>query len=114
MKPALTIYPVRNPVVVTKFKLGGVAMKMLFPAVLINAFHAALEDAEITFNRVCVDVAAYIIAFTVSGEIVFCKLLAKACILFGFVRVHDCLFRYIVTQNRQQGSRFHIVYDKGF
>src|SRR5689334_8852701 len=38
--------------VVSELELGKVAVQMHLAAMLVNAFHAALEDAEIAFNRV--------------------------------------------------------------
>ena len=70
---------------------------MLFTAMLVNALHAALENAEIAFNRVGVDVTAHILAFAVGREIVICKLRTKLAILFRFIGIDDCLF----------GKRFH-------
>ena len=34
-------------------------MKMFFGAVLVNAFHASFEDAEMAFNRICMGHAAH-------------------------------------------------------
>jgi hypothetical protein len=41
-----------------EIKLGQVALKVLFAAVLINAVDAALENREIALDRVCGDSAA--------------------------------------------------------
>jgi hypothetical protein len=41
--------------VVAELKLGRVPMKVLLSAVLIDAFHASLEHAEIAFDRVRMD-----------------------------------------------------------
>ena len=42
----------RCPVRVAEVKLGEVAMQVLLGAMLIHALHAALEDGEITLDRV--------------------------------------------------------------
>jgi hypothetical protein len=42
----------RNAVVVTKIKLGQIAVKMLLAAVLVDTDHAALEDVVVAFNGV--------------------------------------------------------------
>ena len=41
-----------NAIVVTEIKFGEIAMKMLLAAMLVRAFHAALEHAEIAFDGV--------------------------------------------------------------
>lgn len=38
-----------------EIELGKIAVKVLLAAVLVRALHAALEDAEIAFDRVSVD-----------------------------------------------------------
>ena len=59
---ALLVIPVqRRAVVVAEVKFREVAVQMLFGAMLIDALHAALEDAEIAFNRVGVDGAAHVL-----------------------------------------------------
>jgi hypothetical protein len=47
--------PQRNAVVITEIKFHQIPMKVLLAAVLINALHAALKDAEKALNRVGVD-----------------------------------------------------------
>ncbi len=42
------------------------AVQLLFRAMLIDAFHAALEEAEIAFDRVAVDVATQVFTATVA------------------------------------------------
>jgi len=44
-----------GPIVIAKIKFGKVAVKVFFRAMLVNALHAKLEDAEIAFNRVRMD-----------------------------------------------------------
>ncbi|WVX50191.1 hypothetical protein ROLI_032870 [Roseobacter fucihabitans] len=45
---------------------------MFLIAVLIDALHTALEDTEITLNRVGMDDATAILALAVGGEVVLC------------------------------------------
>ena len=55
--------------VIAEVEFSRVALKMLRAAMLIHAIHAALEDAEKSFNRVSVHVATYVsfaLWFTVS------------------------------------------------
>ena len=46
------VHTERNPVVVPEIELGKVAIQMLPAAMLINAGHSALEDAEEAFDGV--------------------------------------------------------------
>src|SRR5262245_37877210 len=55
----------RDTMVVAKIILCQVAVQMLFAAVLVDAFHAALEDRVVALDRVRVDVAANIFLFFV-------------------------------------------------
>ena len=48
----------RNAVRMPEIKFGGVAMQVLFGAMLIDADHASFEHAVIAFNAVGVDVSA--------------------------------------------------------
>jgi hypothetical protein len=47
-----------NAVIVAEVKFCRVAVQVLFLAVLVDAAHVALEDREIAFRRIDVDVAA--------------------------------------------------------
>lgn len=47
---------------VAKIELRKIAVKVLLRAVLIDALHAAFEDAEIAFDGVGVDSAPHILA----------------------------------------------------
>ena len=51
-------------------KLVEVALKMLLTAVLINALHAAFEDAEEAFNGVGCNIALGILARAVMDRLV--------------------------------------------
>ena len=44
-----------DPVAVAKIKLGKIAVQVFFLAMLVNAFHAALEDRIVAFDRVAVN-----------------------------------------------------------
>lgn len=47
--------------VVTKVELSNISVQMLLPAMLINAFHATLEDAENALQRVHMHVATTVL-----------------------------------------------------
>jgi hypothetical protein len=49
------IKAVGDPVVISELEFSQIAMQVLFAAMLVNALHAALEDAEIAFHGVAVD-----------------------------------------------------------
>jgi hypothetical protein len=46
------IYAELRAIGIAEIKLGEIAVQVTFATMLIDALHAALEDAEITFNRV--------------------------------------------------------------
>src|SRR6185437_11804989 len=67
-------------------------MQVLLAAMLVDALHAAFEDAVVAFNRVGVDVAvANVFVCGVLYRAVARKLLADADIMPGFVR-HQMAF----------------------
>jgi hypothetical protein len=59
---------------------------VLLAAVLIHADHAALEHAEVAFNRVGVDGAANVFVGTVIDDLVTGKIFAHMAILTGIIR----------------------------
>jgi hypothetical protein len=54
----LDIHAKRRSIAVTKVKLGKIPMQMLLRAMLVHAFHAALENRVVAFDRVRVDLRA--------------------------------------------------------
>lgn len=50
---------VRGAVRVVEVDLGQIAVQVLLSAAPVDAFHAALEDGEEAFNRVCVVVPRF-------------------------------------------------------
>ncbi|MDR7038369.1 hypothetical protein J2X36_003133 [Methylobacterium sp. BE186] len=62
-----------NAAIVAEVELRKIAVKVLLIAMLIDAFHVALEDGESTLNGVGVDARiseADVLALTVAGEAV--------------------------------------------
>ena len=59
-------FPIVKPkaiaVVISEIEFCKVTVQMLLSAMLIDALHAALEDREIAFDGVGVDVAAHVLA----------------------------------------------------
>ena len=52
----------RGAVVVAEIVFRKITMQMLLAAMLIHTTHAALEDAEIAFDRIGMDIAAHVFA----------------------------------------------------
>ena len=48
----------RRTVRVAEIELGDIAMQMVFAAMLVNAFHAALENRVVALDRVRIDLHA--------------------------------------------------------
>src|SRR5579884_2239950 len=75
-----------DPVAVSELELRQIAVKVLLGAMLINALHAALEDAEIAFNGVGVDastdVLASLVVHAAMAKVIVTELVA---ICLGFV-----------------------------
>lgn len=57
-RPNVIVNAHGNAVALAEVKFRQIAVQMVFGAMLIDALHAALEDREIAFNGVGVDVAA--------------------------------------------------------
>ena len=51
-RTVLIVHAEADAIVIPKIKLSQITVQVLFFAVLIGATHAALEQAEITLNRV--------------------------------------------------------------
>lgn len=78
-----------DAVVIPEVKFRDVAVQMMLRAMLVDADHAALENAVVAFDRVGVDEAiSDVFASTVAGEVVPGKALAEGGILHRFVG-HD-------------------------
>lgn len=54
----LVIDPEFNAIRIAKIKFGEIAVKVLLAAMLVNSDHATLEDGEISFGGVAVDLKA--------------------------------------------------------
>jgi hypothetical protein len=62
VRPLHVVHAECDPVVVPEIELGEIAMQMLLAAVLIDAGHPALEDAEQALDGVGVDAIADVLA----------------------------------------------------
>ena len=85
---------------------------MLLTAMLIDALHATLEDAEIALSRVTMDLWNFIIEI-LTGTLVSCamrwKMLARTAIDVAFVGYQDSFMRYIGANNRHHRFGCHII-----
>lgn len=96
--PLGVVYPELDAVAVPEIELAQVARKVLFRTVLIHADHPALEDAEIAFNGVGRDLAAFMTATTVFlgaviDRFVIGKLAARRLVDVEIVGMQDALAR---------------------
>lgn len=72
----------RNPMVISEIELREIPVQVPLGAVLIDAFHAALEHAEIAFDRVRVDVAAAVFAGVVIDHAMLGELAAHQSVVY--------------------------------
>lgn len=99
------VYSQAHSIVVPKVKFGDVAVQVFFPAMLVDAFHAALEHAVETFNGVGMNDPPPIFTGAVAGEIVFGKMFVQVGILPSFVGHDVRARRYVRLNNRQKICR---------
>ena len=106
--PLPVIATERHAVAVAEIKLCEIAVKVLFRAPLINALHAALEDAEIAFNRVRVDAATPVFAERVIDRSVAQEIVVKALLVIvpRFVRKNVSLAVDIGVNETATGRRW--------
>ncbi len=72
--------------VIPEVKLSKVTVQVLLGAVLVDALHAALEDAEVAFNRVRVRFTATVFAVLVANDLMVSELATNLDVVAGFVR----------------------------
>lgn len=104
----------RLAIVVAEIELGHVTVKMVVRAVLIDAFHAALEDREKTFDGVGVDGRVNlgnVFALAVPGKGVTSKVFVDVFVLPGLVGHDVRLAGDVSLKDRNQGLRFQIIND---
>ena len=89
-------------------------MKVPFIAVLINALHFPLKDAEIAFDGVCVNCTANVLTSAVRREIVIGETIAQLGILERLVGVDDGFRRDVFAQDRQKRGNFQVFYNNAF
>src|SRR6266852_5738952 len=84
-------------------------MQMLLGAVLVDALHAALEDAVVALNRVGVDPAANIFLLAVIDGIVARKLLPHLAVVGCFVSHQRALAGDVLANDRRDIRGSHAI-----
>ena len=110
----VVIDPKGSAVAVAESELSAVTVQVGLVAMLVNALHAALEDAEIAFDGVGVNVTTNVFISGVSSEIMGSEGFGEFLVPLGFVSVDGCLFGNIRLQDRQQGGNPKVFDDNAF
>jgi hypothetical protein len=97
------VYAKRDSIVIPKIKLSQIAMKVPFPAMLVVALHATLEDREITLNRIGVYVVAGVFADTMLDGLVRCKIGVSAGVKATFIGMQSGLARDVFDDDIGNG-----------
>src|ERR1700730_11018269 len=84
----LVVHAKGHASIMPKIKLCQVAMQMTFATVLISSTHATLEDAEVTFDRVRVDIPANVFFGAMFDSAMLSKMAQLAIILQCVVGHH--------------------------
>ncbi len=110
-RPVGALYVVNtksDPLVVAEVELGQIPFQMFFAYVMIHADDAALEDREITLNRVCMSVAANIFLRGMIDSQMARKAFACAPIDTAFISPKVRLWRNLLNQNGFEVRAGHI------
>jgi hypothetical protein len=93
-----------NSMIVAEIEFGKIAMQMAFVAMLINAFHAAFEDAVEALKRVGVNLATTIFAGAMIDVFVAHKILVQMRVLASFIGHNSGFFRDVGAKDWNQMS----------
>lgn len=85
--------------VIAKIELGQIAMQAALAAMLVDAFHATLEDREVAFNRICVGRAITVLTLAMTHDLVAHKALRQMLVVRGVVRDDHTLLRSSSAQS---------------
>ena len=99
------------PMAISEIKLGKVAVKMLFPAVLIDALHAALEDAEKALDGIGVNWAKTIFTAIVAHNVVLREVVNEVAIVPCLIGHDPRLGGNMLAENGHHGRGLQVVYD---
>jgi len=98
-----------DAVVVAEIELREITVQMVLAAMLIDALHAALEDGEVAFDGVGVDIATDILISAVVDALMVCKLAAKLCLDTALIGHQAAFTADIVANDRRNGSDARMV-----
>src|ERR1043166_7820413 len=87
-------------------------MQVLFLAVLVNALHATLEDAEITLNPVGGYLAANIFLNGMVDGLMIGHEVTDQFVKLGLVRHETGFAGYVVENNLSHGTHVDITHDR--
>jgi hypothetical protein len=94
-RPLLVVNAKRNARVVPEIELRQIPVQMLFGAMLVDAMHAALKDAEHAFDGVRVGIAAHVFVGTVVDRLVVRELGTDLRIEAAFVGIENRLAMHV-------------------
>ena len=92
---------------VAKIELGQIAVQMLLAAMLVDAFHAALEDRIEALDRVCVRLAANVLFGRMVDAIMANEAAARTIVVERFIGIEDAFALRIQHENLIGGAAVH-------
>jgi hypothetical protein len=103
------IYAEPDSIAIAEIEFGKVAVQMLLAAMLVDAFHAALEDRIVAFNGVCVDDPTHVFADAVIDGLVHPILFPERAVTLPIITDDESFLGNVGADDRQQltaGSSF--------
>jgi len=89
-----------HTIVIAEIELGEITMKVPLAAMLIDAFHAALEHAVEAFDGICMNIPAHIFISFVADALMAREMTAEREIMAAFVGHHRGFLRNIGLDDR--------------
>ena len=96
-------------IAVPEIILCQISVQVIFAAMLIDALHAALEDAEIAFDGVGVDFATPVFTPIVVNNAMLGKFATKQGVVGGFIGHQASFAIEILTHQWGQGRRLEVI-----
>jgi hypothetical protein len=94
------VYAKPNAVAVSEIELGKIAVQMALTTMLINTFHATLEDAVKSFDGIRVNVAAHVFTGFMTDALMAGEMVAEREIMSAFIGHHRGFFCNIGLDDR--------------
>jgi hypothetical protein len=91
-----------HAVAISEIEFANITMQVLLTAMLIDAFHTALEDTEVAFNGVCMHIATDIFFVLVADAFMAGEMTTKRIVTTPFISHHRGFFRDIGLDNRHK------------